>query len=179
MSDVSVIGLGEMGSALARAFLAGEKTVIAWSRNPARAAPLQAMGAIGAATVADAIAASPVTMICLSDYAAMRLVPARLMPRAMSIILTGVSIATVCAAPVGAYIGDRWGWRAAFVIAAAVGLVALVTQMITIPKLPPVADSSFRTFRSGETVAYQDRPFVSFAGRFRALRRLHLCASLP
>ncbi|MBY3037527.1 NAD(P)-dependent oxidoreductase [Rhizobium leguminosarum] len=70
MSDVSVIGLGEMGSALARAFLAGEKTVTAWSRNPARAAPLQAVGAIGAATVADAIAASPVTVICLSDYAA-------------------------------------------------------------------------------------------------------------
>ena len=45
----------------------------------------------------------------------MRLVPARLVPRAMSIVLTGVSVATVCAAPIGAYIGDLWGWRAAFV----------------------------------------------------------------
>ena len=43
---------------------------------------------------------------------AMRLVPMRLMPRAMSIILTGVSIATVCAAPAGAYVGEIWGWRA-------------------------------------------------------------------
>src|SRR6186713_2653284 len=33
---------------------------------------------------------------------AMRLVPERLFPRAMSLVLTGVSIATVCAAPVGA-----------------------------------------------------------------------------
>ena len=69
---------------------------------------------------------------------AMRLVPMRLVPRAMSIVLTGVSVATVCAAPVGAYVGDLWGWRAAFVIAAAVGGLALIVQMITMPKLPPV-----------------------------------------
>ena len=45
---------------------------------------------------------------------AMRLVPMRLMPRAMSIILTGVSIATVCAAPVGAYVGERLGMARGF-----------------------------------------------------------------
>ena len=76
---------------------------------------------------------------------AMRLVPMRLVPRAMSIVLTGVSVATVCAAPVGAYVGDLWGWRAAFVIAAAVGGLALIVQLITVPKLPPIAASSFRT----------------------------------
>lgn len=76
---------------------------------------------------------------------AMRLVPMRLVPRAMSIVFTGVSIATVCAAPVGAYVGDTWGWRAAFVIAAVVGVVALIVQMATMPKLPPVAVSSFAT----------------------------------
>ena len=74
---------------------------------------------------------------------AMRLVPMRLMPRAMSIIFTGVSVATVCAAPVGAYVGDIWGWRAAFVIAAVVGAVALLVQMLTLPKLPPSALPSF------------------------------------
>ena len=75
----------------------------------------------------------------------MRLVPARLVPRAMSIVLTGVSVATVTAAPVGAYIGDLWGWRAAFALSAVVGVVALTVQMLTMPKLPPVAASSFRT----------------------------------
>jgi predicted MFS family arabinose efflux permease len=77
---------------------------------------------------------------------AMRLVPMRLVPRAMSIVLTGVSVATVTAAPVGAYVGDIWGWRAAFVIGAAVGLVALAVQLATVPKLPPVAAPSFGTF---------------------------------
>jgi DHA1 family purine ribonucleoside efflux pump-like MFS transporter len=69
---------------------------------------------------------------------AMRLVPSHLMPRALSIVFTGVSVATVCAAPVGAYVGDLWGWRTAFALAAIVGVVTLVVQMLTIPRLPPV-----------------------------------------
>jgi 3-hydroxyisobutyrate dehydrogenase-like beta-hydroxyacid dehydrogenase len=70
MSDVTVIGLGEMGSALARAFLAAGRIVTVWNRSQARVAPLEAMGAVRAASVADAVAASPVSVICLSDYAA-------------------------------------------------------------------------------------------------------------
>jgi predicted MFS family arabinose efflux permease len=56
-----------------------------------------------------------------------------------------VSVATVTAAPVGAYIGDLWGWRTAFVIGAIVGLVALAVQLATVPKLPPVAAPSLGT----------------------------------
>lgn len=81
----------------------------------------------------------------MSAAMAMRLVPMRLMPRAMSIILTGVSVATVCAAPVGAYVGDVWGWRTAFMIAAVVGALALLMQVATLPKLPPAGVASFRT----------------------------------
>ncbi|WP_192355366.1 MFS transporter, partial [Mesorhizobium mediterraneum] len=81
----------------------------------------------------------------MSAAMAMRLVPMRLMPRAMSIILTGVSVATVCAAPVGAYVGDIWGWRTAFMIAAIVGALALLVQIATLPKLPPAGVASFRT----------------------------------
>ncbi|WFU50323.1 MFS transporter [Sinorhizobium terangae] len=75
---------------------------------------------------------------------ALRLVPMALVPRAMSIVFTGVSVATVCAAPVGAYIGDLWGWRAAFLMAAAVGLVTLLVQMASIPRLPPQSVPSLR-----------------------------------
>lgn len=80
----------------------------------------------------------------MSAAITMRLVPARLFPRAMSLILTGVSVATVCAAPVGAYVGDLWGWRTAFMIAAAVGVVTLIVQAVTLPRLPPVGVASFR-----------------------------------
>lgn len=81
----------------------------------------------------------------MSAAMAMRLVPMRLMPRAMSIILTGVSVATVCAAPIGAYVGDIWGWRTAFMIAAIVGALALLVQIATLPKLPPAGVASFQT----------------------------------
>lgn len=81
----------------------------------------------------------------MSAAMALRLVPMRLMPRAMSIILTGVSLATVTAAPVGAYVGDIWGWRTAFMIATIVGGLALLVQLVTIPRLPPVGVASFHT----------------------------------
>jgi predicted MFS family arabinose efflux permease len=82
----------------------------------------------------------------LAAALALRLVPLAMMPRAMSIIFTGVSAATVLAAPVGAYLGDLWGWRATFLVAAVLGLVALVIQLLTMPKLPPMGTQSLSTF---------------------------------
>ncbi|PDT53180.1 MULTISPECIES: MFS transporter [Sinorhizobium] len=75
---------------------------------------------------------------------ALRLVPTRLVPRAMLIIFTGVSLATVCAAPVGAYIGDLWGWRVTFLVAAMLGVVTLAVQMTSVPRLPPQSVPSIR-----------------------------------
>jgi len=75
---------------------------------------------------------------------ALRLVPDALFARAMSLILTGVSVATVCAAPIGAWLGEMWGWRSAFVAAGAVGLVTLVAQWLTLPALPPRDNPNLR-----------------------------------
>ncbi|MBN8944889.1 MAG: MFS transporter [Rhizobiales bacterium] len=82
----------------------------------------------------------------LAAALALRLVPPALMPRAMSIIFTGVSAATVCAAPLGAFLGDLWGWRATFMVAGVIGLVALAVQVVTMPKLPPMGAQSLSTF---------------------------------
>ncbi|MGF6174815.1 MFS transporter [Ensifer sp. 4252] len=76
---------------------------------------------------------------------AMRLVPGRLMPRAMAIVMSGVSIATVCAAPVGAWIGATLGWRYAFLLAAAVGVVTFIVQALTVPSLPPIGTTGLAT----------------------------------
>ncbi len=94
----------------------------------------------------------------MSAAMALRLVPMRLMPRAMSIILTGVSLATVTAAPVGAYVGDIWGWRTAFMIATLVGALALLVQIATLPKLPPAGVASFRTL-----LDVLERPMIRIA----------------
>jgi 3-hydroxyisobutyrate dehydrogenase-like beta-hydroxyacid dehydrogenase len=72
MSDVTVIGLGEMGSVLAAAFVRKGHRVTVWNRNVAKAQPLVREGATLAATAAEAVAASPVTVICVSNYQAAR-----------------------------------------------------------------------------------------------------------
>ncbi|MCP3803895.1 NAD(P)-binding domain-containing protein [Allokutzneria sp. A3M-2-11 16] len=65
---VTVIGLGSMGKALAAAFLkAGHPTTV-WNRTAGKADDLVANGAVRAATVEDAISASPLVVICLLDY---------------------------------------------------------------------------------------------------------------
>jgi 3-hydroxyisobutyrate dehydrogenase-like beta-hydroxyacid dehydrogenase len=69
-SHVSVLGLGNMGAALARAFLAHGRTVTVWNRTPTKAEALAKAGAIAASSAAEAIAASPVTVVCAIDKAA-------------------------------------------------------------------------------------------------------------
>lgn len=70
MTDITVIGLGEMGSALARAFLNKGRSVTVWNRTAEKANALIPLGAIAAERVSDAIAASPAIIICVSDYRA-------------------------------------------------------------------------------------------------------------
>ncbi len=68
--SISITGLGAMGTALANALIdAGNNTTV-WNRTPARAEALVARGGRRAETVAEAIAASDVIILCLTDYAA-------------------------------------------------------------------------------------------------------------
>lgn len=76
---------------------------------------------------------------------AMRLVPAALLPRALSIIFSGIAVGTVVAVPLGSYLGEAYGWRSAFVAAAAVGLLTLAVQCFTLPSLPPRLPARLRT----------------------------------
>jgi 3-hydroxyisobutyrate dehydrogenase-like beta-hydroxyacid dehydrogenase len=70
MSEVSVIGTGNMGSALARALLKTGCAVTVWNRSPEKAALLVDEGAILAPSALAAIAASPITLVCVTNYAA-------------------------------------------------------------------------------------------------------------
>jgi 3-hydroxyisobutyrate dehydrogenase-like beta-hydroxyacid dehydrogenase len=70
MSEVTVIGLGNMGSALARALLKNGRAVTVWNRNPEKAAPLVDKGAVLAPSVAAALTASPTIFVCVTNYAA-------------------------------------------------------------------------------------------------------------
>ncbi|GAA2786948.1 NAD(P)-binding domain-containing protein [Streptomyces showdoensis] len=69
---MTVIGLGQMGAALAGAFLdAGHPTTV-FNRSPEKAGPLVARGARHAATVAEAAAAGELVVVCVLDYPAVR-----------------------------------------------------------------------------------------------------------
>jgi len=70
MSDITVIGLGSMGAALARALHEAGHKVTVWNRSPAKAEPLVSLGMTGAAAVADAVKASPRVLVCIDDYPA-------------------------------------------------------------------------------------------------------------
>lgn len=76
---------------------------------------------------------------------AMRLVPPSALPKAMSLIFAGVSLATVSAAPIGAYLGNLMGWRFVFWLSALVGVAALVIQMAVLPRLPARGSPDIRT----------------------------------
>lgn len=71
-ATVSVIGLGQMGSALADAFLAAGHPTTVFNRTQAKADALVARGAVRAATVAEAVEASGLVVVCVLDYAAAR-----------------------------------------------------------------------------------------------------------
>ena len=69
---VTVIGLGEMGSALAGAFLDGGHPVTVWNRTPDKGGVLVARGARRAATVREAVEASALVVVSVKGNAAAR-----------------------------------------------------------------------------------------------------------
>ncbi len=68
MSEISVIGLGAMGTALAQALLKAGHEVIVWNRSTEKIQPVVALGATGAPDFDYALRASPRMMICIADY---------------------------------------------------------------------------------------------------------------
>lgn len=87
----------------------------------------------------------------MSAATAMRLVPAREVPRALAIVNGGNALATVVAAPLGAWLGTVIGWRGAFLCLVPVSLVALAWQWRALPSMPAAAraagmGSAFKVF---------------------------------
>ncbi len=67
---ITVIGLGTMGITLAKLLLQAGYTVTAWNRTAGKAQELAEAGVVVAESAAAAIAASPVTVVCVYDHKA-------------------------------------------------------------------------------------------------------------
>ena len=68
MTDISVIGLGSMGSALAKTLLDNGYRVTVWNRSIEKAESLKSAGAEVAESAAIALATSPATIICIASH---------------------------------------------------------------------------------------------------------------
>jgi 3-hydroxyisobutyrate dehydrogenase-like beta-hydroxyacid dehydrogenase len=72
MSAVTILGLGSMGSAIAKTLLNKDHSITVWNRTGSKALPLVNRGATIAGDVGEAIAASPIIVLCLASYEAAR-----------------------------------------------------------------------------------------------------------
>jgi 3-hydroxyisobutyrate dehydrogenase-like beta-hydroxyacid dehydrogenase len=71
LAPVTVIGLGPMGRAMVTTLMKAGHPVTVWNRTPSRAAELVRAGAALAPTPSDAVMASELVILSLTDYPAM------------------------------------------------------------------------------------------------------------
>ncbi|WP_430742261.1 MFS transporter [Bacillus atrophaeus] len=95
------------------------------------AASAMSIGVLLAARVISAF--SHGVFMSIGSTIAADLVPAHKRASAISIMFTGLTVATVTGVPFGTFIGQQFGWRLAFIVIIAVGVIALVTNSILIP----------------------------------------------
>ena len=61
------------------------------------------------------------------------LVPENRRASAISIMFTGLTVATITGVPFGTYIGQQFGWRFAFVTIVIIGIIGLIANSILVP----------------------------------------------
>jgi 3-hydroxyisobutyrate dehydrogenase-like beta-hydroxyacid dehydrogenase len=72
MERVAVLGLGLMGSALARTFAAGRRSPVVWNRSAARCEPFESLDASVAVSVLAAVSASDVVVCACRTTSSLR-----------------------------------------------------------------------------------------------------------
>lgn len=106
----------------------------------------------------------------MSASLTMRLVPMRVVPKALSIIFGAVSIALVIAAPLGSFLGGLIGWRNVFNGAAGMGVLCTLWVLKALPSLPGESaaqqQNMFGLLKRPGVMAGMCAIFMAFAGQF-------------
>jgi predicted MFS family arabinose efflux permease len=92
----------------------------------------------------------------MSAATTMRLVPDEAVPRALAILNGGNALAMVVAAPLGSFLGDLFGWRAAFFCTVPLAALALAWQFVSLPPMRAEARS-----RAGDAFKLLGQPVVA------------------
>jgi predicted MFS family arabinose efflux permease len=78
--------------------------------------------------------------------------------RAVALVTSGLTVATVIGVPLGTMVGNQFGWRATFMMVAALGAVALAGVLYGVPRGLPNSPATL-----GERLAVARHPGVLYA----------------
>lgn len=105
----------------------------------------------------------------LASTLAVSLVPEADRPKAIATVLAGYTLAFLIGMPAGSILGDLYGWRSAFWLAAGIAAVAFVVIGLFAPAhihVPEPGASSFRRALQGENPKLMFITLLGFAGTF-------------
>lgn len=106
----------------------------------------------------------------LSTSIVARIVSATDLPRALAVLQVGTALASVLAAPLGAFLGGLVGWRGAFFALLPVAIAAFLWQLAILPRLPSAGPTSprlmFGLMRSRIFVIGMAATTLAFMGQF-------------
>lgn len=80
----------------------------------------------------------------MASAVTIKLVSAKDITRALSIVYAGVSFATIISLPLASYLGYFIGWRNVFYASAVLAVFSFIWQIISLPSLPPQKETSFK-----------------------------------
>ncbi|MBY0205544.1 MFS transporter [Paenibacillus polysaccharolyticus] len=83
------------------------------------------------------------------------LVPEGRRASAIATMFSGLTIATVTGVPIGTFVGQNLGWRAAFILIVAVGILALIANLLLVPS----------TLQRGTRTPFRDQVRLVTRGR--------------
>lgn len=83
------------------------------------------------------------------------LVPENRRASAIALMFTGLTVATVTGVPFGTFMGQQFGWRAAFIIIVVIGVIAFIGNSILVPS----------NLRKGKRTSFRDQMKLVTNGR--------------
>lgn len=107
----------------------------------------------------------------------MQLVAEEDVPKALSVVFGGVSVALILAAPLGSFLGETIRWRTVFIAAACLDGICFMWHLVVLPSLTSGEKRSpgaaFLILRHAGEPAAGVAIFASFAGQFVFFTNLH------
>lgn len=91
------------------------------------------------------------------------LVPAATVGRAMTVVNSGLALATIAAVPIGTAVAAQLGWQAAFAGVAMLGAITLLLQFFALPTIAPAERSGLRPLLTTLTTGYIAVGFLALA----------------